>query len=83
MKKLNSTASYDILGIQRDTDQFDHSYGNLAPEIYNKNSGKSGMRSPHSFAKNWTNQNTNTLNSNVLVHSSISGGSNSVNIIQS
>ncbi|CDW85930.1 UNKNOWN [Stylonychia lemnae] len=83
MKKLNSTASYDILGIQRDTDQFDQSYGHLAPEIFNRNGAKSGMRSPHSFAKNWTNQNTNTLNSNVLVQSSISGGSNSINIVQS
>ena len=51
MKKLNSTASYDILGMQREKDNLDHSYGRLGPDLYNKNSTKGGaMRSPHSFA---------------------------------
>ena len=51
MKKLISTASYDILGVQREIDHLDHSYGRLGPDLYNKNSSKGGMmRSPHSFA---------------------------------
>jgi len=53
MKKLNSTASYDILGMQREHDNLDNSYGRLGPDLFNKNPSSKvggGMKSPLSFA---------------------------------
>ena len=66
LKKLNATASYDIIAMHEESNEFDQSYGRLVQDGFPSSyKGKLSIRSPNNMigSRNMTNQSHNTTNS--------------------
>ena len=70
MKKLNATASYDIINMHEDSNELDQSYGRLGPDVFPSGyKAKLSIRSPNNImGRNFTNQ-THIGNSSVASQS--------------